>query len=131
MESNMRFINKVFALALVLIVLPITTVAQQEGGNGCAIHLEGEYDFSKQIAEMGCTAGYPIMFYNYASTGKWNVILPIRVAAMSVCDMAKPISETGTVGSKPFQSVMCTYSGEIRKIKVDKDHRKGWEWGNI
>ena len=112
-----------------LAVLPVFSLAQQlESENGCAIHVEGDYGVAKQISEMGCTPGFPIMFYNYASSSKWNSILPVRIAALSACDMTKPITDNGVVGSKPYQSVMCTYSGELRKIKMEKKHVKGWNW---
>jgi len=55
-------------------LFPFAANAQEE--TGCAIHMEGSFEFHKKLDEMGCTKGYPLMFYNHVATAKWKTILP-------------------------------------------------------
>jgi len=102
---------------------------EESSSNGiaCALVLEGDYNFKSRMEELGCKKGDPIMFYNHAKKAKWEIILPVRMAALSVCDMSQPISQIGAVGTGSYQSLMCTFSGEYREVKVD-GKLKGWNW---
>ena len=93
----------------------------------CPIHLEKDYNFKSRLDRLGCKKGDPIMFFNHAAKAKWEIILPVRMAALAVCDMSQPISQIGAVGSGAYQSLMCTFSGEYREVKVD-GKLKGWNW---
>lgn len=99
--------------------------ATKESG-ACVIRIDGDYDIKKRLEEVKCSEGDSLLLFNYAAMSKWQAVLPVRVAAVLVCDMSKPISSIGTVGSQPYQSVICTYSGAVRTFKsVDKD-LQGW-----
>ena len=69
-----------------------------------------------------------LLFYNAATTSKWKSLLPVRVAAISVCDMSMPITDSITKG---FQFVMCTHGGNFRKVKGEKKHMEGWGGGIV
>ncbi len=94
----------------------------------CAIHIEGTYEFEEKLRSMGCKAGDPLLFYNYSTLSKWNVIMPVRVAAIAACDLRLPISDVGAVGAAPYQAVICTFSGQVRKIKAEEKYLQGWNW---
>ena len=96
------------------------------GESACAIHIESDYDIKLRLDEIGCTAGDSLLLYNYSTLSKWEVILPVRVAASLVCDMDKSITDIGAVGAKPYQSVICTYSGKVRRFKSNDENLKGW-----
>ena len=99
-------------------------------GIACALVLEKDYNFRSRMEKLGCKKGDPIMFYNHAGKAKWEIILPVRMAALSVCDMSQPISQIGAVGSGAYQSLMCTFSGEYREVKTD-GKLKGWNWSEF
>ncbi|WP_189539027.1 hypothetical protein [Novosphingobium arvoryzae] len=101
-----------------------TTPAGTE--SACAIHIENDFDIKRRLDEIGCTAGDSLLIYNYSSLAKWEVVLPVRVAAAMVCDMNKTITDIGSVGMKPYQSVICTYSGKVRRFKSNDENLKGW-----
>lgn len=94
--------------------------------SACAIHIENDYDIKRRLDEIGCAEGDSLLIYNYSSLAKWEVVLPVRVAAAMVCDMNKTITDIGSVGMKPYQSVICTYSGKVRKFKSNDENLKGW-----
>jgi hypothetical protein len=127
--SNMKYTAFLF-----LLLFPIDSFAQQDGnssGIACALHVENDYNIKTRLSEMGCKKGDPIMFYNHASKAKWEIILPVRSVALSVCDMSLPISQIGAVGSKAYQSLMCTFSGEYREVKAEEKRLKGWNWSQF
>lgn len=94
--------------------------------SACAIHIEDDYDIKRRLDEIGCSKGDSLLIYNYSSLAKWEVVLPVRVAAAMVCDMSKSITDIGSVGAKPYQSVICVYSGTVRKFKSNDKNLKGW-----
>ena len=94
--------------------------------SACAIHIENDYDIKRRLDEIGCAEGDSLLLYNYSSLAKWAVVLPVRVAAAMVCDMDKTITDIGSVGMKPYQSVICTYSGKVRRFKSNDENLKGW-----
>ena len=93
--------------------------------SACAIHVEGKFDFKKMIESRGCKKGDPLLLYNESKTRRWHGLLPVRAAAISVCDMTLPITDGG---GESLQYIMCTYSGEYRNLKLDPEHSKGWIW---
>tara|TARA_B100000780_G_C21050461_1_gene421850 strand:- start:39 stop:413 length:375 start_codon:yes stop_codon:yes gene_type:complete len=120
-------------LILIITLFAINSYAEENAyssGVACAIHLEKDYNFKNRLDGLGCKKGDPIMFYNHASKAKWEIILPVRMAALAVCDMSQPISQIGAVGSGSYQSLMCTFSGEYREVKVD-GKLKGWNWSDF
>tara|TARA_X000000368_G_scaffold200252_1_gene158107 strand:- start:202 stop:657 length:456 start_codon:yes stop_codon:yes gene_type:complete len=120
-------------LILIITLFAINSYAEENAyssGVACAIHLEKDYNFKSRLDGLGCKKGDPIMFYNHASKAKWEIILPVRMAALAVCDMSQPISQIGAVGSGSYQSLMCTFSGEYREVKVD-GKLKGWNWSDF
>lgn len=94
--------------------------------SACAIHIENDYNIKLRLDEIDCAAGDSLLIYNYSSVAKWEVVLPVRVAAAMVCDMSKTITDIGSVGIKPYQSVICTYSGKVRRFKSNDENLKGW-----
>jgi hypothetical protein len=92
----------------------------------CAVHIEDDYDIKRRLDEIGCSKGDSLLIYNYSSLAKWEVVLPVRIAAAMVCDMSKSITDIGSVGAKPYQSVICVYSGKVRKFKSNDKNLKGW-----
>ena len=115
------------------LMMPMKAMAQDtsqpqspKGAGACVIRIDGDYDIKKRLEDVKCVEGDSLLLFNYAALSKWQAVLPVRVAAVMACDMSKPISSIGTVGSKPYQSVICTYSGSVRVFKsVDKD-LQGW-----
>ena len=104
---------------------PETHVVPGSGG-ACVIRIDGDYDIKRRLDEVKCAESDSLLLFNYAALSKWQAVLPVRVAAAMACDMSKPISGIGTVGSQPYQSVLCTYSGGVRVFKsIDKD-LQGW-----
>ena len=99
-------------------------------GIACALELKKDYNFKSRLDRLGCKKGDPIMFYNHASTAKWEIILSVKMAAVAVCDMSQPISEIGAVGAGAYQSLMCTFSGDYRDVKVD-GKLEGWNWADF
>jgi len=88
----------------------------------CAILLEKDVSLKKRIDKMGCKKGDPIMFYRHTTRGKWEFVLPIRVAALAVCDVSKPISE-GSYADGSYNSLICTFSGEFRQVNGDEKYQ--------
>mgnify|MGYP000179697214 FL=1 len=117
-------------LCLITILFTINVYSQDADSSeiACALHVEGDYEIKSRLTEMGCSKGDPVMFYNHAKKAKWEIILPIRIAALSVCDMSLPISQVGAVGTGSYQSIMCTFSGKYREVKAEEDRLKGWNW---
>lgn len=115
------------AYALVVSSPAAAQAPAPSGGGACAVHIEGDYDIKRRLGEIGCQKGDTLLLYNHAQTARWQSILPVRIAAILVCDMEKPISGIGTVGSQPFQSLICTYSGSVRRFKSTAKDLKGWE----
>ena len=97
-----------------------------EPPSACLIHLEGDYDIKSRLEEIGCAQGDSLVLYNHSMTGRWQVILPVRAAAAMACDMSQPISAIGAVGSQPYQSFVCVYSGQVRRIKTNDKALQGW-----
>lgn len=93
-------------------------------GQACAIHLEGDFNIASRLNALGCQKGDPVLFYNAASTGKWEILLPIRIAVIAACDMSMPITDSGITNG--YQFTMCTYSGSVRELKGEAKHMKGW-----
>ena len=125
-----RFIAAIMTLTLAL-SCPTGVWAQPEAAEDelkatCAIHLEGDYQIERRLKEINCVAGDTVVLYNHSFKGKWENILPVRVAAAMICDMRSPISAIGSVGAQPYQSTICTYSGNVRKLKSSDPDLKGW-----
>ena len=115
---------RLVAILIFTVLLPRSALAEEQAA--CAIHFEGKYEIRPELEELGCKKGDALLFYNVASTARWKTLLPIRVAALSVCDMSMPITDSSTFGS---QFVMCTYSGSFRQVKGEKKHMKGFAGG--
>ena len=98
----------------------------------CAVYVDSSPNIRDQLLGLGCKAGDPILFYNHANRAKWNLLYSIRIAALSVCDLEKPITDSGSVGSQPYQSLFCTFSGDFRTVMADdKKYLKGWNWKQL
>jgi hypothetical protein len=127
--------NSMAAFMLAMLFSPVLVYAQNADSrptpppgveSACAIHIEDDYDIKRRLDEIGCAEGDSLLIYNYSSLAKWNVVLPVRVAAVMVCDMNKTITDIGSVGMKPYQSVICTYTGKVRRFKSNDENLKGW-----
>lgn len=114
------------SLLIQAVGMPQTGMSLPEPPSACLIHLEGDYDIKRRLEEVGCAQGDSLVLYNHSTTGRWQIILPVRAAAAMVCDMSQPISAIGAVGSQPYQSVVCVYSGQVRAIKTNDSALRGW-----
>lgn len=107
-------------------LVPQTVLPAAEEPAACMIHLEGDYDIKRRLEEVGCSRGDSLVLYNHSTLARWQIILPVRAAAAMACDMSQPISAIGAVGAQPYQSVVCTYSGQVRRIKTNDEALRGW-----
>ncbi len=105
---------------------PLKPVTGSADNAACAIHIEGSYDIKHKLDEIGCAEGDSLLIYNFSTLSRWETILPVRAAATLVCDMSMTITDIGAVGAKPYQSVICTYSGKVRRLKSNGENLKGW-----
>ena len=108
-------------LVCVLWMLSVNVSAE----DACVVHVEKDFNIKGKIEEGGCVAGDILLLFNEAKSRKWQSLLPIRAASVVVCDMNKPITDSQDQG---LQYVMCTFTGEYRKLKMDKKFTKGWLW---
>ena len=95
------------------------------GLSACAVHIEGDFNVKEKIEETGCKKGDALLMFNEAVTRRWQSLIPIRAAAVVVCDMDKPITDSQDQG---LQYVMCTFSGEFRSLQIKDEYKKGWLW---
>jgi hypothetical protein len=121
--------NKNYLVAILLITFSSGAIAEEMDipSNACAVHMEGDFNIKAKIDAMNCKKGEPLLLFNEAKTRRWQSLLPVRAAAVVACDMSKPITDSQDQG---LQYVMCTFSGEILNLNMDKKYQKGWIWVN-
>lgn len=113
-------------LVLLLFFMSITQASEIDTvARACVLHIEGDFNVKAKIEEMGCSKGEPLLLFNEAKTRRWESLLPVRAAAVVACDMNKPITDSQDQG---LQYVMCTFSGEVLRLNMDKKYQKGWLW---
>jgi|TARA_B110000967_G_scaffold100104_1_gene102784 hypothetical protein len=123
----MKVSNFIGAVCLVTFGLGAGADEIETPSSACVVHMEGDFDVKVKIESMGCVKGEPLLLFNEAKSRRWQSLLPIRAAAVVACDMDKPITDSQDQG---LQYVMCTFSGEILNLSMDKRYQKGWIWVN-